>query len=112
MVQCQGPRSTEIEAQGKRSAIAFYEWLRTEAGQGRIAIVERARLARRKERESEIQTRIEMETTIAALRKLRQKALQFDALKDKVLAELQSGSSCSEVNMDSRAAKQFERRPM
>lgn len=61
---------------------AFRDWLKTAEAQRRISGLPRTRLELRK---VEFDERFEMESTIAALRQLRQKSLRFDVLRKNVL---------------------------
>jgi len=78
---CKGPRNAEMCDRGKRAVAAFCDWLKTTEAQRRISDLPRTRLA---PSAVEFGERFEMESTIAALRQLRQRSLRFDVLRKKV----------------------------
>ena len=84
---CKGPRNAALCPQGKRAVTAFREWLKTAEAQCRISDLPRKRLELRK---VEFDERFEMESTIAALRQLRQRSLRFDVLRKNALDRLKS----------------------
>lgn len=86
---CKGPCNTEICAHGKRAVMAFCGWLKTAEAQRRISALSRVRL---KASTVEFSERSEMESTIAALRQLRQRPLRFDVLCKRVLEMLASST--------------------
>lgn len=86
VIDCKGPGNTPMSAQGKHAVDAFCALLKTAEGQRRIADLPRTRLELRK---VEFDEQFEMELTIAALRQLRQKALRFDCLWEKIKDTLQ-----------------------
>lgn len=79
---CKGPSNAEICAQGKRAVTAFCDWLKTPEAQRRISDLPRTRPELRK---VEFDEQFEMESTIAALRQLRQRSLRFDVLRERAL---------------------------
>ena len=79
---CKGPRNVKICALGKRAVAAFCDWLKTPDAQRRISELPRMRLTLST---VEVGERYEMESTIAALRHLRQKSFRFDVLRKKIL---------------------------
>jgi hypothetical protein len=81
---CKGPHNSKIGADAWRAVIVFCEWLKTEKPRRRISELRRVPHAPRHAGKSEINERIEMESTIAALGRLRQKSLRFDVLRKKV----------------------------
>ena len=92
---CKGPRNAVICPQGKRAVTAFREWLKTAEAQRRISDLPRKRLELRK---VEFDERFEMESTITALRQLRQRSLRFDALRKQVLDILANSAVQTEIS--------------
>lgn len=82
---CKGPRNAKVCTQGQRAVTAFCDWLVTREAQRRISALPRVRL---KVGAVEVSERYEMESTIAALRQLRQKSFRFDALRKRALEML------------------------
>ena len=80
---CKGPHNAKICNQGWKAVKAFCLWLKNDAPQRRIAAL-RPRAATRKEWIGLPET-LEMEITIAALGRLRQKSMRFEVLRDKAL---------------------------
>jgi hypothetical protein len=82
---CKGPKNAPISDQGHRAVEALGAWLRTAEGQRRISAFRSTRVARYRGEKSDLSKRIAMEATIAALRRMRQKSLKFNTLREKVL---------------------------
>ena len=82
--ECKGPHNTAICDQGRKAVRAFCDWLKTDAPQRRVTAL-RPRAATRKEW-SGLPEALEMEITITALGRLRQKSMRFDVLRDRALA--------------------------
>jgi hypothetical protein len=107
---CKGPCNAKICAQGKRAVTAFCDWLMTREAQRRISALPRKSL---KVSAVEVSERYEMESTIAALRQLRQKSFRFDALRKKVLDMLGSLTIQATVSPLSQARLTLQpRQPM
>lgn len=88
-----GPNNTVINWQASGPIDQFKMWICTDEAQRRIIEFQRTSATQRPKSGSELQMRIEMETTIAALRKVRQKPLRFDVIRNKVLSLLNIPSS-------------------
>ena len=81
---CKGPHNVHLCEEGWNAVKAFCTWLKNDAPQRRIAAL-RPRAAIRKEWIG-LPESLEMEITIAALGRLRQKSMRFDVLRNKVAA--------------------------
>lgn len=99
---CKGPRNTRICARGKRAVAAFCDWLKTAEAQRRISELPRMRLALST---VEFRERFEMESTVVALRRLRQKSIRFDTLRNKVWDMLASTTVQATVSTSTQTGR-------
>lgn len=81
---CKGPRNEAMCELGTGAVAAFLVWLKTREAQDQIAESRRAQFSRWRGKKKEIEERIEIDSSIAALQKLRHKALRFEALCEQI----------------------------
>ena len=84
--ECKGPHNATICDQGWKAVRAFCDWLKTDEPQRRIAALRYRPQTATKEEWIGLSEKLEMEITITALGRLRQKSMRFDVLRDRALA--------------------------